>query len=209
MSLITPFLFGFLVAFIGSIPPSMLNMAALKTSIQHDVKAAKQYIFGVSIVVVLQTYIAVFLSKYVIENPSILELIEQFGIGIFLLLSFYFYKESKKEKLTIQVPKTKQTNKILFGMTLSALNMFGIPFFCGVVAFLEFIHLFSFDFFPVLLFCFGSGIGTYGILFLYVKYAQGIQRKTGKITKDINLFLSILIALVAVISIIKQGYKYL
>jgi threonine/homoserine/homoserine lactone efflux protein len=207
MGLITPFLFGFLVAFIGSITPSMLNMSALKISIQKDVKSAKRYVFGVSLVVLLQAYIAVFLSQYVIENPSILELIEQFGIGIFLLLSFYFYKESKKEKAIIQIPKTKQTNDVLFGMTLSALNMFAIPFFCGVVAFLEFVHLFSFALYPVLLFCFGAGLGTFGILFLYVKYAQKIQQKTGKFTQDINLFLSILTALVAIISLIKQGYQ--
>ena len=101
MDLMMHFLIGFLVAFVGSITPSMLNMTALRTRLQNDKKSAYRYILGVSVVVLLQGYIAVVLSKYIIENPTILEVIAQFGIVIFILLSVYFYKESKKEKLIV------------------------------------------------------------------------------------------------------------
>ena len=114
MDLMTHFIIGFLVAFIGSIPPSMLNMTALKTRLNTNAKETKKYILGVSTVVLLQTYIAVYLSKYVLENPTILEVISQLGIVIFLLLSMYFYKESNKEK---QVVSTQKNFKKLFFIT--------------------------------------------------------------------------------------------
>ena len=207
MDVFFQFLFGFIVAFTGSIPPSMLNMTALKTSLQKDVQSAHRYIFGVSITVLFQTYIAVFLSKYILENPLILDTIEKFGTVIFIFLAVYFYRESKKEKRLDDQKNSQQKNYFLTGLTLSSLNMFAIPFFCGIVAFLDLLNQFSFDAFPIIVFVLGAGIGTFCILFLYVKYAKKIQEKTGKLTNDINLVLSILTAIVAILSMVKFIYK--
>jgi threonine/homoserine/homoserine lactone efflux protein len=207
MDLMTHFIIGFLVAFIGSIPPSMLNMTALKTRLNTNAKEAKKYILGVSTVVLLQTYIAVYLSKYVLENPKILEVISQLGIVIFLLLSMYFYKESNKEKQVVSTQKNFKKFFFITGLILSSLNMFAIPFYCGVVAFLDLLSCFRFDIASVVSFVVGTGVGTFSILFFYVKYAFKIQEKTGKITKNINLVLSILTALVALISMLKMAYK--
>jgi len=207
MDLMTHFIIGFLVAFIGSIPPSMLNMTALKTRLNTNAKEAKKYILGVSTVVLLQTYIAVYLSKYVLENPKILEVISQLGIVIFLLLSMYFYKESNKEKQVVSTQKNFKKFFFITGLILSSLNMFAIPFYCGVVAFLDLFSCFRFDIASVVSFVVGTGVGTFSILFFYVKYAFKIQEKTGKITKNINLVLSILTALVALISMLKMAYK--
>tara|TARA_B110000211_G_scaffold134911_1_gene154618 strand:- start:670 stop:795 length:126 start_codon:yes stop_codon:yes gene_type:complete len=38
---------------------------------------------------------------------------------------------------------------------------------------------------------------------VYARFAKRIQQKTGKLTKDINIILSILTALVAIITFIK------
>ena len=196
-------LFGFLFSFIGSITPSMLNMTALKISLEKGRGAANKYALGVSLVVIPQVYIAVILTKYIAENPKILETLEKAGIIIFILLSYYFYKESRKNKINVEVINTKNEKPLLTGITLSTLNMFAIPFFSGTVITLDVFKLFSFDLVPVLFFIVGSIIGTYYILFLYGKFAKTIQSKTGKLTKDINIILSVLTALVALITVIK------
>ncbi len=203
MLIFSLFFFGFLFSFVGSITPSMLNMTALKISLEKGRDAANNYALGVSLIVIPQVIIAVFLTKYIAENPSILETLEKAGIIIFLLLSYYFYKESKKSKIQVDGIKSKNENPFLTGITLSVLNMFAIPFFSGTAITLEAFNLFSFDFVPVLFFTLGSIIGTFYILFLYGKYAKMIQSKTGKLTKDINIILSILTGLVAVFSLVK------
>jgi hypothetical protein len=76
-------------------------------------------------------------------------------------------------------------------------------FFCGVAVLLDTFKLFSFDILSQLFFTLGSVIGAFYILYLYGKFAKIIQKKTGKLTKDINLILAILTALVAVISLVK------
>jgi threonine/homoserine/homoserine lactone efflux protein len=195
------FFFGFFFSFVGSITPSMLNMTALKISLENGSKQINKYALGVSLVVFPQAYVAILLTKYIAENASILEMVQKIGAVIFIFLSFYFYRESKKVK--IQTTKVKNNNPFLTGITLSALNMFGIPFFGGIVATLNSFNLFSFHLISILFFILGSVLGTFYILFLYGKFAKIIQKKTGKLTKDINIILAILTALVAIITFIK------
>jgi len=203
MILISLFFFGFFFAFVGSITPSMLNMTALKISLEKGKIAANKYALGVSLIVIPQIYIAVVLTKYIAENPKILETLEKAGIVIFILLSYYFYKESKKSKIKVEGINAKNENSFLTGITLSTLNMFAIPFFSGIVITLDAFKLFNFNIVPVISFIFGSIIGTFYILFLYGKFAQIIQSKTGKLTKDINIVLSVLTVLVAIFTVIK------
>ncbi|AUC23987.1 glutamate dehydrogenase [Polaribacter sejongensis] len=197
------FFFGFIFSFAGSITPSMLNMTALKISLEKGKLAANKYAFGVSLIIIPQVIIAVVLTKYIAQNPTILDTLEKAGIVVFIALSYYFYNESKKGKIKIDEVNIKEINPLLTGISLSVLNMFGIPFFSGTIITLDVFKLFSFDTVSVLFFTLGSVLGTFYILFLYGKFAKVIQQKTGKLTKDINLILSIITGLVAVFTFIK------
>ena len=197
------FFFGFLFSFAGSITPSMLNMTALKISLEKGRKASNTYALGVSLLVIPQIIIAAFLTKYITDNPKILETLEKAGIVIFIFLTFYFYRESKLETINVKEAKSKKETPFLAGVTLSLLNMFAIPFFSAVIVLLDVFNLFHFRVFPVLFFSAGSFLGTYYILFLYGKFAKKIQQKTGKLTKNINLILAILTAFAAIFSMVK------
>ena len=70
------------------------------------------------------------------------------------------------------------------------------------MATLDAFNRFSFDVISVLFFILGASIGTFYILFLYGKFANFIQKKTGKLTKDINIILAILTAFAAVLAVI-------
>ena len=181
----------------------MLNMTALKISLEKGREAANKYALGVSLVIIPQLYIAVLLTEYIAKNPTILEILDKVGVVFFIFLSFYFYKESKKSKTQVEGLKSKKEKPLITGITLSLLNMFAIPFFCGVAILLDTFDLFNFDTISILNFTFGAVLGTFYILFLYGKFAKIIQQKTGKLTKDINLILSILTGFVAIFTLIK------
>ena len=181
----------------------MLNMTALKISLEKNIKEANYYSLGVSLIVSIQAFIAILLTKYIYDNPSIIERLEKAGIIIFFLLSIYFFRQSKIKKKTVEASKDRKGNSFLSGVLLSMLNMFSIPFFCGTTATLEMFNLMSFDSFPVASFIIGATIGTFCILFLYGKFAKNIQKKTGKLTKDISLILSLITGAVAVFMSIK------
>jgi threonine/homoserine/homoserine lactone efflux protein len=200
------FLFGFFFSFAGSITPSMLNMTALKISLEKGQKDTNKYALGVSLVAALQAYIAVFLTSYISENPAVLETLEKAGIFIFGALSIYFYRVSKKSKISVQVKTSKEQHALLTGLLLSALNMFSIPFFWGVVVLLESFNFFSFDGISISSFILGIVVGTFLILFFYGKFAKKIQQRTGKLTTDINLILAILTGLVAIFTVLKTTF---
>ena len=81
--------------------------------------------------------------------------------------------------------------------------MFAIPFYCAIAT--TFVMLGWVDFYQSTTFSFvvGSALGTFGILMVYIKYSANIQQKTGKLIKDINLILSFLTGIVAVITLLK------
>jgi threonine/homoserine/homoserine lactone efflux protein len=176
----------------------MLNMTALKISLEKGQKETNKYVLGVSLVVLLQAYVAVFLTKYISENPTILETLEQAGIFVFAALSVYFYRASKKTKTSIEGKTETAQQSFLTGLLLSAFNIFSIPFFFGVI-----VAFFSFEAVPVFFFVVGSFLGTFLILFLYGKFAKRLQRLTGKLTNDINIILAVLTGFIAVFTAIK------
>ena len=192
--------FGFVFSFLGFTLPSVLNMTALKISLDGSKKEFNKFTLGVSLVAFIQAHISIYIIQYLSDNPAFIELLEKAGIVVLLFLSVYFYKQNKKEKKQIE---TRRKNSFFVGIFLSALNMFAIPFFSGAAAFLMSFNLFSFDIVSTLLFVIGSVIGTYFILYLYGRFANIIQQKTGKLTNHINLVLSFITTSFAVFTFLK------
>jgi hypothetical protein len=186
--MISLFLLVFAFSFLGFTPPSVLNLTALKIRLNGDKKQFTQFTLGVSSIVFLQAYVSIYLTEYIANNPMFLAILEKAGIIVLLLLSIYFYKQNKREKKQILV-NHKNKNSFFTGIILSTLNMFAIPFFCGIVAFLMTFNLMSFDVASILFFVIGSSLGASFILLLYGKYAVKIQQKAGNLTNNINLIL--------------------
>jgi threonine/homoserine/homoserine lactone efflux protein len=200
--MVSLFLFGFLFAFLGYTPPSVLNMTALKIRLNGNQKEFTKFSLGVSLIIFLQVSLSIFLTDYINNNPDFLKILEKLGIAVLLGLSIYFFQKDKKEKK--QINRTKKTKNAFFtGILLSTLNMFAIPFFCGATAFLMGFNLMNFEFYSVMIFIMGAVTGVYFILYLYGKYASKIQQKTGNLTKNINLILCFITAGFALLTFLK------
>jgi hypothetical protein len=198
--MISLFFFGFIFSFLGFTLPSVLNMTALKIRLDGSKKEFSNFTLGVSLVVFIQAYVSIYIIEYLSDNRVFIELLEKSGIVVLLFLSVYFYKQNQKEKKQIEI---RRKNSFFVGVFLSTLNMFAIPFFCGSAVFLMTFNLFSFDIVSTLLFVVGSVIGTYFILYLYGRFANRIQQKTGNLTNHINLILSFITAGFAMFTFVK------
>ena len=198
--MISLFFFGFIFSFLGFTLPSVLNMTALKIRLDGSKKEFSNFTLGVSLVVFIQAYVSIYIIEYLSDNRVFIELLEKSGIVVLLFLSVYFYKQNQKEKKQIEI---RRKNSFFVGVFLSTLNMFAIPFFCGSAVFLMTFNLLSFDIVSTLLFVVGSVIGTYFILYLYGRFANRIQQKTGDLTNNINLILSFITAGFAMFTFVK------
>ncbi|MCD6544813.1 MAG: hypothetical protein J7K34_09940, partial [Flavobacteriaceae bacterium] len=92
MTLFLSFVFGFSSSFLGMVLPSMLNMTTVKISIERGKTNAIKFALGVSTIVLLQAYIAVFFTKFLNENPGFIITLQKAALFIFTLLSIYFFK---------------------------------------------------------------------------------------------------------------------
>lgn len=203
MSFVLLFLLGFSTSFIGTIPPSMLNMTTAKISVDSNKPDALKFALGVSIIVFIQAYVALLFAKYIHNNVTFDRYISMAGILIFLFLSAYFFKQAKKEKQTKTSSSNKRKNSFLFGLILSSLNMFAIPFYCGVGSALNSVGWLNLDDLTIILFVLGSAAGTFALLGVYANSARLINNKAKILSKNLNYALSLLTAFVAVITLIR------
>jgi threonine/homoserine/homoserine lactone efflux protein len=196
-------MFGFSTSFLGMIFPSMLNMTSVKISIERGKFNAIKFAMGVSTIVLLQAYGAVFFTKYLNENPDFIITLQKIAVVIFAFLSIYFYRENRKvnKSTTDFVQKCKDT--FIIGLFLSALNMFAIPFYYGIITVLMNIGLLQLSQNNILLFVIGSAMGTFILLYLYPNFAKIIPLKSKKSSNKLNLVLSVLTGVLALITLVK------
>lgn len=204
MSLIIHFILGFITSFLGTLTPSMLNMTTAKISLNKSKIEALKFAVGASLVVLAQAYIAILFTKFLRTNPTFVEALQKIAMVIFALLSFYFYKQTKKDKKTNSSTKEKAGSSFVVGLLLSALNMFSIPFYCGVTTALDVAGWLQFTQQNIMTFVVGSAIGTFALLAMYANYANIIQTKSKGLAKNLNLILSILTGGLAVLTFIKM-----
>jgi threonine/homoserine/homoserine lactone efflux protein len=196
------FILGFITSFLGTLTPSMLNMTTAKISLNKSKIEGLKFAIGASLVVLAQVYIAILFTKFLRSNPAFVQSLQKIAIVIFAVLSFYFYRQSKKEKLQTNAAKERAGNSFVVGLLLSALNMFSIPFYCGVTTALDVAGWLKFSQATIISFVIGSALGTFALLAMYANYAKIIQLKSKGLAKNLNLILSILTGGLALITLL-------
>ncbi len=181
----------------------MLNMTSVKISIERGKYNAIKYALGVSTIVLLQAYGAVFFTKYLNENPDFILTLQKIAVLIFAALSIYFYRENRKVKKNTNKFAQKCKDTFVVGLFLSALNMFAIPFYYGIIKVLLSAGLLKLSQNNIILFVIGSAIGTFILLYLYPNLARIVPVKSKKSSNKLNLVLSVLTGVLAIITLVK------
>ena len=188
------------MSFLGSIFRSMLSMTTVKISIKENQKRAISFAAGVSTIVIIQAYIAVAFSKYLLDNSEYLTSLQKIGTVIFIGLSIYFFNQARTLKKNPSKQKASKQKGYVLGIFFSLLNMFAIPFYFGVTSSLAMIHWYEFNPINNLFFVLGSSLGTFFLLFLYARLAKKIEKKIKTLANHVDLFLGIITGLVAIIN---------
>ena len=196
------FFLGFSTSYLGTITPSMLNITATKISIDKNKKTAINFAIGVSFIVLFQAFFALLFLKVIHSNPIILETIQSVSIIVFTILSVFFFRKAILEQKEIATKKLTRSG-FLTGIGLSLINMFSIPFYCGVGAAFNMYGWLKLDLISVSVFVVGSALGTYFILYHYVLLAEKIKPKIAKFSKYLNFVLGSITGIVALVSLIK------
>ncbi|WP_281298004.1 LysE family transporter [Flavobacterium limnophilum] len=203
MIYISPLFFGFISAFIGIIPPGLINMTAAKVNHKEGKRNALWFVLGAILVICFQVFFAIFFAKIINRRPDLVTFLREIGFGIFTALTIYFLWIAKKPKSkSKKLKKNSKTKRFFLGMLLSALNFFPIPYYVFVSIFLASYKLFSFDTTSIFIFVNGVVAGSFLVFYFYISFFDRIENKRDYIMKNMNTIIGSITALISILTLI-------
>ncbi len=208
MNLTFVFFLGLVIAFIGVIPPGLLNMTAAKISLKEGHSRGIVFSIGVCVIVLAQTYIAAIFARYLSNHQEVVDILQRVAFVIFVLITIYFLFVAKKDSKQQIDPKIRSKKSRFFqGMFMSAINVFPIPFQAYMTVTLASFGWLSFDKISIISYVAGSAMGTFVTLYMYIFFFDKIKDKSIASQKSMNYFIggvTCVISIITLINIVKE-----
>ena len=209
MTFVLAILLGLFISIVGIIIPGMLNMTIAKISIKESQQQALRFAFGAVVIVFFQAFLGTYFAKFLDANPFFSEGLKKIGTFIFigLTIAFTFMGFKAKNNKNIKVTLETKKNRFLYGVVMSAFNMFAIPWYAFTSLMMASKDWFVYDLLSIVLFSLTAASGTYFVFYLYALYFKKIEHKLSFIVQNINFFIAFLTGLVAISSLYKMYFQ--
>ncbi len=207
MEILELLLIGIFTAFIGSSIPGLLNMTVVKIAKLEGSKSAYTFMAGTAITIAVQVYLAIFLAKFINFNENVTKIFREIGLVVFILITIYFLffaqkRDNKKKQYKLDHQgDVKQKNKFFYGVVLSALNLFPIPFYVFLSATLTSYKISVFKEPNSSIFALGVVLGSMLIFSLYIKFFKSRSEDNSFILKNINYIIGGITSVVSLLTI--------
>lgn len=199
------FIYTFLAALIGVIPPGLVNMTVAKTCLERGKRSGIVVALGASVVVLIQALIAIQLARYIFNERWMYNMLLRTGFVIFLLLSIYFFVKAKKRSAQKNIILSKHSIARSFfkGAMISAFNILPIPYFCVVGTALNLKGTVDYDYTTIVSFILAAALGTFVMLYIYAISFLKIKIKEVVFAKYSNYFMAALMAILMIVTFIR------
>ena len=203
MAIFYNFLIGFFGALIGVAPPGLVNMYAAKVTMKEGRKKGILFSLGVCITVMIQTYIALLFARYIEMHPGIVNVLQKVALGIFISLTIYFIFIAKDTRREIRDSDShSKTNRFFFGMFIAVLNLLPLPYWIYIGITFSVFGWFSFSQPELWVAVLGSGLGTLGVLAVYIQFFRARDESKG-FKVNMNYIIGFVTALISVLTFLK------
>jgi threonine/homoserine/homoserine lactone efflux protein len=197
------FFIGLVLAFIGVIPPGLLNMTAAKISLKEGASRGIVFSIGVCVIVCIQTYIAAIFARYLSHHPDVVDILKRVALIIFVLITVYFLLLARKQpKPQIEANVKSKHSRFFHGMLLSSLNVFPIPYQAYMTVTLASFGWLSFKQTNIMSYVAGSAMGTFIMLYVYIFFFDKIKDKAFTSQKNMNYIIGSITGLIAIVTLI-------
>lgn len=206
MSSIWIIFIGIFTGALGSAIPGILNTSILQITVKQGEKPASKFISGALLVIVFQTFLSVYFARFINKNPYVSDVINEIGIGVFLILSIYFFtKKTKSKPKKISQTKIREimSQPFFYGILLAILNIFPILFYVFLSLSLNENSLFNFSLLSISLLSIGVTVGAYFAFLLYLWLGQQKKVNDLYVVQKIYPILGFLSLVIASINAIK------
>ena len=197
------FLITYFAAFIGVVPPGLVNMTVAKTCVEKGKKSGFYVAVGAGIVILVQALIAVLLAKYIFDHPYVRRMILRAGLVVFCILAVYFFIKARHKKGINHNRQKAKAQSLFKGMLIAALNVFPIPYFVAIAGAMDLTGGMEYDYSLISSFALAASSGSFTALYLYVVLFDKIEKKAESFAKFSNYFMAILMLVLIVVALIR------
>ncbi len=196
------FFIGLVIALVGVIPPGLLNMTAAKISLKEGASRGIMFSIGVCVIVCLQTYIAAIFARYLTNHPEVVDILQRVAFVIFVLITIYFLLLARKQpSLEIEPTEKSKHSRFFYGMFLSSLNVFPIPYQAYMTITLASFGWLHFDNFSIGSYVAGAAMGTFIMLYVYIFFFDKIKNKKMTSQKNMNYIIGGITGIIAIVTL--------
>ncbi len=195
LNLISHFLVGFGLSFVGSLPFGMINLEVARTAVRKGIPPALWVAAGASLVEMLQVYVALKFTSLFAENPAvekwfqIISIVVFFGLGIY----YFFFAKIKPVPTGELEPPGRRRHKLMKGMFLSTINLMAIPYWIFYGTLLTAHNMLDKQDLYIIVFSVGTAVGVFVLLILYSMLGAKILRKSAQVTAWLNVFIGLVL----------------
>lgn len=197
----------FSAAFMATVPPGLLNMNAAKVSVEKGKANGIIFSIGVSTIIMLQATIAVYISRFLDNNPDVIAMLLKIAMVVFAFFALYFFWAAKRNKVpNPELVKISKKNSFLKGMGLAAVNLLTIPYYSGLNIMWNASGWIQFKVSDIAIFILAAGLGTFSVLYMYTIYFNKLENRTNHFSQNSNYILSGLMVVLLVITLFRVFY---
>ena len=216
--LLLTFLIGIILNAMGYIPPGNINLTVAQLTINKGMRQALYFILSFAIVEVFFTFgmmrFARWISSDVNLDSNISEVrlgtyVDLFMIMLFVIMGTITWINRKKLPKTRPEDNRSKRGSVFYGMLLGVLNPVQIPFWLFFGNYVILHDWIKTDYLSLVIFSFGSGIGSALALYGYAHFAKYIQEKFALSSHIINRSIALFLYALALYLIIKQTIIYI
>lgn len=194
----------FSAAFMATVPPGLLNMNAAKVSVEKGKLNGIIFSIGVSTMIMLQATVAVYISRFLNNNPDVIAALLKIATVIFAFFAVYFFWAAHRNKIPRpKLVKVSKKNSFFKGIGLAAVNLLTIPYYSGLNIMWNASGWIKFKVWDIAIFIIAAGLGTFTVLYMYTVYFNKLENKTNRFSKNSNYILSGLMVLLLVITLFR------
>lgn len=197
------FLITYFAAFIGVVPPGLVNMTVAKTCVEKGKKSGLFVAIGAGIVILIQAFIAVLLAKYIFDHPFVRRMILRAGLVVFCILGVYFFIKARHKKGVKHNRQKAQAQSLFKGMLIASLNVFPIPYFVAIAGAMDLSGGMDYDWSLVISFAAAACLGSFTSLYLYVELFDKIEKKAESFAKYSNYFMAGLMLVLIIVALVR------
>jgi len=185
------------------VPPGLLNMTAAKISLKEGYSRGIMFSVGVCLIVIAQTYLAVIFARYLSNHPDVIDILQRVALVIFVLITVYYLIFAKSESKPDSVNNVKSKHsRLFFGMFLSCLNVFPIPYQAYMSITLASFGWLTFDMTSIAAYVAGSAMGTFVMLYVYIFFFDKVKGKAFTSQKNMNYIIGGITGVISIFTLI-------